>query len=90
MEYEYDPEKSQANEAKHGIDFEQAKALWSDDDRLVIPARSKDEPRWAMLAQHGTKVWAAFYTFRGNRVRLISVRRARPNEKAMYESGRTG
>jgi len=90
MEFEYDPEKSQANEVKHGIDFEQAKGLWSDDDRLVIPARSESEPRWAMLAQHGAKVWAAFYTLRGRRVRLISVRRARPNETAMYESGRAG
>lgn len=90
MEFEYDPEKSKANEVKHGIDFELARELWSDDDRLVIPARSESEPRWAMLAQHGTKVWAAFYTLRGGRVRLISVRRARPNEKAMYESGRAG
>lgn len=90
MEFEYDPGKSRANEVKHGIDFEQAKALWSDDDRLVIPARSEGEPRWAMLARHGAKVWAAFYTFRESRVRLISVRRARPNEKAMYESGRAG
>jgi hypothetical protein len=50
MEYEYDPEKSKANEVKHGIDFAQAKALWSDDDRLVIPARRESEPRWAILA----------------------------------------
>lgn len=82
--------KSQANEAKHGIDFEQAKKFWADNDRWIIPARSETEPRWAMLAQHGAKVWAAFYTLRANRVRLISVRRARPNEEATYESRRSG
>lgn len=90
MEFEFDPEKSQANKAKHGIDFDEARVLWADEDRLVIPARSDTEPRWVMLAQRGAKVWAAFYTVRGDRVRLISVRRARPNEKAMYESGRLG
>lgn len=90
MEFEYDPEKSKANEVKHRIDFEQAKKLWSDDDRLVIPARSGSEPRWDMLAQHRAKVWAAFYTLCGSRVRLISVSRARPNENVMYESGRAG
>lgn len=90
MEFEYDSEKSKANEVKHGIDFERAKELWSDEDRLVIPARSESEARWAMLARYGARVWAAFYTLRGSRVRLISVRRARPNETAMYESGRAG
>lgn len=90
MEFEYDPEKSKANRAKHGIDFEDAQELWADDDRLVIPARSETESRWAMLARHGARVWAAFYTLRDGRVRLISVRRARPNEKATYEGGRFG
>ena len=76
--------------AKHGIDFEDAQELWADDDRLVIPARSETESRWAMLARRGARVWAAFYTLRDGRVRLISVRRARPNEKATYEGGRFG
>lgn len=87
MDFEFDPEKSLANKAKHGIDFDEAKALWADEDRLVIPARSDSEPRWAMLAQRGAEVWAAFYTIRGGRVRIISVRRARPNERTTYEGG---
>ncbi len=90
MEFQYDLEKSEGNRAKHGIDFEEAKELWEDDARLVVPARSDSEPRWAILARHRGKVWAAFYTLRGNHVRLISVRQARPNEKNMYEGRRTG
>ena len=90
MEFEYDPEKSEGNSAKHGIDFEEAKVLWEDGARLVVPARSDSEPRWALLARHRGKVWAAFDTLRGNQVRLISVRQARPNEKNVYESKRTG
>jgi hypothetical protein len=30
MEFEYDPQKSEANFIKHGIDFEEAKYLWDD------------------------------------------------------------
>lgn len=90
MEFEFDPEKSDGNRTKHGIDFEDARALWHDDDRLIVPARSEAERRWAVLARHRGKVWVAFYTIRENRVRLISVRRARPNEEKLYEGGRTG
>jgi uncharacterized DUF497 family protein len=45
VEFEFDPAKSQANLAKHGIDFVEAQALWSDESRLEIPARALDEPR---------------------------------------------
>jgi hypothetical protein len=34
-----DDNKSQANKAKHGIDFVESQALWRDIDRLEIPAR---------------------------------------------------
>jgi len=42
MDFEYDPDKSRANKAKHGIDFEEAQALWDDPDLLEIPARTVD------------------------------------------------
>ena len=90
MEFEYDPAKSEQNESKHGVNFEQAKELWLDDDRLVIPARSDSEDRFALLGKMENKLWVMFYTHRGNRVRIISVRRARINEEKCYESGRTG
>jgi uncharacterized DUF497 family protein len=45
VQFEFDPAKSLANLAKHGIDFEQAQALWQDQDYLEIPARTQDEPR---------------------------------------------
>ena len=45
MEFEFDEEKSRANLAKHGIDFEAAQELWKDPERIEIPARTEDEPR---------------------------------------------
>jgi uncharacterized DUF497 family protein len=90
MELEDDPSKSARNKEKHGIDFEQAKGLWEDEDRLLIPAKSETEPRFAMLAEYRQRIWVAFLTLRQQRVRIISVRHARPNERAAYEGRRTG
>jgi uncharacterized DUF497 family protein len=85
VQFEFDPAKSLANLAKHGIDFEQAQALWQDQDYLEIPARTQDEPRWLVLGQVDGRVWAAIVTYRGTTVRIISVRRARQEEEAHYE-----
>jgi hypothetical protein len=84
MDFEFDPAKSAANPEKHGIDFNGAQALWSDPDRLEIPARSHDEPRIQVIGRIGDLVWSAFITMRGGRIRIISVRRARDEEEAAY------
>ena len=86
MEFEYDPIKSQSNMQKHGIDFERAKALWEDEDRLVIPARSETEERYAILGKIKKKIWVGFYTHRGQAIRIFSVRRAHEKEKQQYDS----
>ena len=82
MEFEYDQTKS--NYAKHGLDFEGAKALWSDPKRVEFVARFSDEPRLGLVAQFEGKVWTAIFTTREERTRLISVRRAKENEEALY------
>jgi len=87
MEFEYDPIKSQTNKEKHGIDFDEAQALWLDEDRVEFPARSDTEKRHALIAKNHEKIWVAFYTMREVAIRIISVRRARENEeKAYYDS----
>jgi uncharacterized protein len=85
MEFEFDPEKSAANRTKHGIDFVEAQALWSDPDRALAPARTSPEPRFVAIGKIGDRVWTAVFTWRGDRVRIISVRRARKNEVERYE-----
>ena len=84
LRFEFDPAKSAANLQKRGIDFVAAQALWSDPDRLEIPAHSSDEPRTQVIGRIGDLVWSAFVTRRGERIRIISVRRARDEEKAAY------
>ena len=84
MDFEFDRAKSAANLKKHRIDFIGAQALWNDPDRLEVQARSLDEPRSQIIGRLGEVVWSAFVTVRGNRIRIISVRRARDEEKAAY------
>ena len=86
MEFEFDPQKSKLNKAKHGIDFEQAQGLWADPNCIGFPARSEDEERFALLALLKGKLWIAFYTYRDRKIRIISTRRARMNESKLYES----
>lgn len=86
MEFEFDERKSTANKAKHGIDFFEAQALWDDVDLLEIPAKPLDEPRSIVIGKAGGKHWSAVITRRGNRIRIISVRRSRHEERDLYES----
>ncbi len=86
MRFEYDPEKSQRNKAKHGIDFDEAQTLWEDPDLLEIPARTQDEERFLVIGRIGIRHWSAVITYREGSVRLISVRRARKEEIALYEN----
>lgn len=85
MEFAFDPLKSAANFEKHGIDFLSAQALWDDPALLEIPARTTDEPRFLIIARLLNKHWSAVITYRGTTVRLISVRRSRPEEIHLYE-----
>ena len=84
--FEFDSAKSESNRAKHGIDFVEAQGLWSDPMLLEIPAKTDDEPRYLAIGQIDGRHWSAVITYRGANVRLISVRRARTEEVALYES----
>jgi uncharacterized protein len=84
MRFEFDPAKSASNKAKHGIDFVEAQAIWSDADRLETPARTADEPRHQVIGRIGQKTWSAFITYRDEKIRIISVRRARADEETRY------
>ncbi len=84
--FEFDAAKSESNHTKHGIDFVEAQRLWNDPMLLEIPAKTDDEPRYLVIGTIDAKHWSAVITYRGTHVRFISVRRARAEEVALYES----
>ena len=86
MGFEFDEAKSRSNKTKHGIDFHEVQALWDDPDLLEVPARVTDEPRTMVIGMIGVIHWSAVVTPRGERIRIISARRARKEERLLYES----
>ncbi len=86
MEFECDPGKRVSNKSKHGIDFERAKLLWDDPDLIEIPAHTSGEPRFLVIGKIDRKLWSAVITYRAETIRIISVRRSRIEEAAIYES----
>lgn len=83
--FEYDPEKSKSNKDKHGIDFETAQQLWNDPERLIIRARVVEELRFFLIAKLKEDIWSAIFTIRNERIRIISVRKSRKNEREIYK-----
>ena len=84
--FEYDENKSQSNLKKHGIDFLEAQELWNDPNLLEIPARTQDESRFLVIAKIDEKHWSGVITYRTPNIRIISIRRSRTEEIALYES----
>ena len=62
-----------------------AQALWDDIERLEIPAKTLDEPRWLVISKIKEKHWSAVITYRAGNVRIISVRRSREEEIELYD-----
>jgi len=85
LEFEFDPKKSKTHKTKHGIDLNEAQLLWNDPDLIEGPAISVTEERWLAVGIIYRKHWTACFTYRGTRIRIIECRRARKEEKEVYE-----
>ena len=86
MTFEFDKQKSKVNKEKHGIDFGDAQCIWEDPECVMIPARTIDKSRYLLIGKYDNKIWSAIFTLRNQKIRIISVRRARKNEEEIYRS----
>lgn len=86
MKFEYDSNKSSLNAQKHGIDFDDAKELWQDENLLEVPLNFPDETRCLCIAKIEGKYWSAVITYRHDTIRIISIRRSRKEEIEHYEN----
>jgi len=84
VEFEFDPEKSRSNKIKHGIDFEAAQQLWEDPNGIEFDSQYVNEPRILRISEAQGGLWTAVFTKRGDKIRIISVRRAREDEREKY------
>jgi uncharacterized protein len=91
IELEWDPTKARDNLRKHGVSFDEASSVFSDDLSLTIfdAARSDvaGELRFLTLGESSAgELIVVSHTDRGDRIRIISARRAKPREIRQYES----
>ena len=85
--FEWDEEKRALNLDKHGIDFIDAKELWSGAVlEAVSPQTQHNEERIVAIGKIEGRCIAVIYTWRGDNRRLISARKARRNEQQAYEN----
>ena len=87
MDFEWDPLKATRNLRKHGIGFADAVAVLEDEFALTVrDLFSEQEERWVTLGKDAfSRLLIAVYTWRGERIRLISARRATARERRPYE-----
>lgn len=89
--FEWNENKNQINRKKHGIDFEEAKTVFYDDDAIVFddPEHSVEEDRFLILGitKH-ERLCIVSHCYRGedNIIRIISARKATKNETRTYNS----
>lgn len=85
MEFEFDPVKSASNKKKHGIDLTEAQRVWQDPSMIEGPGQCTKEVRWLAVGTIDGICWTACFTYRGENIRLIECRRARKEERDVYE-----
>jgi uncharacterized DUF497 family protein len=89
LQFESDPEKSASNQRKHGISFDEAKTVFTDQFARLIadPDHSDIEDRFILL---GTSIHSRLLVIchcirEGESIRIISARKADSRERSIYE-----
>lgn len=82
---DWDSHKAQQNLRKHGVRFEVACCVFDDPYRDgVLDDRAYDEDRWTIVGRAGPYILVVTYTYRNDRWRIISARKAKPQEEQAY------
>jgi uncharacterized protein len=89
LEFEWDSEKNESNLAKHGLDFEDVSRIFYG-SILVRRSNRNNEERWIAIGSLERKLVAVVFARRAGVVRIISARRARPNEEREYRNAEMG
>jgi hypothetical protein len=86
VDLEWDEDKAASNIQKHGVDFADAVGVFEDPLAFSMPDDDPDEDRFIGLGTDTLgRLLVVVYTFRGEKIRIISARRATPSERRTYE-----
>ena len=89
--FEWDPQKNETNKRKHGISFETAREVFSDEFAILFddPDHSLDEDRFLIIGAIRTEqICIVSHCYRDDDlIRIISARKATKAEKQVYQEG---
>ena len=88
MEFEWDPIKAETNYRTHNVRFSEALAVFEDENALTITDDESDpwEQRFISIGVGVRgRVLVVVFSYRGSKVRIISVRVAEAHERRQYE-----
>ena len=91
MEFEWDDDKAEANERKHGVTFAEAMTVFADPLSLTgyDPGHSDGEDRYITMGESADgRLLIVSHTDRGGAIRIISAREATRRERKDYEDGK--
>jgi uncharacterized DUF497 family protein len=89
-DFEWDLHKAAANAARHGVTFEEAATVFLDLDYVLLPDATVPERFVAIGMSKLTRILFVVHCERGNKVRIISARRATRGERLAYERRQHG
>lgn len=88
MAFEWDPAKAAGNLRKHGVDFADVTGVLEDPGACTRPDLRADEERWVTIGiDYLGRMAVVVWTWRRDRIRIISARLATPRERRQYEEG---
>ena len=88
MDFEWDEAKARTNLRKHRGDFADAATIFEDQRAVTVASDHPEEERYVTIGMDVLgRVLVVAYTMRGERIRVISARRATKHERTKYEEG---
>lgn len=92
LRFEWDPRKDASNVKKHGISFDEAKTIFTDEFARLIadPDHSESEGRFILLGTsiHSRLLVVCHCVREGELIRIISARKADKTERKVYEGAK--
>jgi len=85
--FEWDPSKDRVNQKKHGIAFADTFAVFEDPRALTTEDHERGEERYVTMGVDCFgRMLVVAYTWRGEKIRIVSARKATRSEVKHYEA----
>jgi uncharacterized protein len=88
LRFDWDKKKAETNQRKHGISFDEAQSVFTDDHSIIVPDpdHSIEEDRAVIIgSSRSGQTLVVCYVERDDVIRLLSARRATRAERGKYE-----